>query len=104
MPDKYDVTCLNHQRCRELFTLQEYSDLCENSEESILLNVNALSEYAREFLESYSLDHWIPELVNLYENIQQKPVVLVEYPSDRMLEIVIDDNDNNDEDDIIIID
>ena len=105
LPDIYDVTCLNHHRCRELFSEKKYNDLCENHEDNVLVNTDSLSLYARELLEPYGMDYWISELVEIYRDFQQKPFRPLIYPSDTLvdIEIVIDD-DNNSDHEIIILD
>ena len=89
LADKYDVTCLNHVKCRELFADRTYQELCENSQDKINVDLNSLSEYARDCLEPYGVDYWISDLIEIYRDFPQNPVMVTIHPRTVLPEIVI---------------
>ncbi len=65
LPDKYDISILNHIRCRKLFTVSTSTEECDG-----LLEINLQPEAlttAREVLTMYGVDFLIHELLELYQ-------------------------------------
>jgi len=80
LPPKYDVTCLNHIRCRQIFAHQPYRNICEDVNVSLNVDIDSLSTYTRDVLEPYGVDHWISDLVDIYRDFPQDPVQVVMSP------------------------
>ena len=67
LPDKFDVTPLNHIRCRELFKITG-SD-CERSEDLCIdINLGALKT-ARDTLRMYGVENLVDQLLELYKTV-----------------------------------
>ena len=96
LPDKYDNTCLNHVRCRELFSLRRYKELCENTEVDLNLDTDSLSTYARDALEPYGVDNWISDLVDIYRDFPKNEVNILLSPMTPIPKLVILDENSND--------
>ena len=67
LPDKFDITPLNHIRCRELFKITD-SD-CERSEDLCIdINSGAL-KIARDTLRMYGVENLVDQLLELYKTV-----------------------------------
>lgn len=96
LPSKYDISYLNHVRCRQLFAHYSYASLCENGDASLNLDISSLSSYARDVLEPYGVDHWISDLVEIYRDFPQPPVEIILAPMAPLPQLIIlNENDND---------
>lgn len=72
-PPKYDVTCLRHARCRELFAPKSSSELTDDpiSLETLSVNKDIFEFGSRDILESYGAEGWIGNLVEFLPRMSQ---------------------------------
>lgn len=91
LPSKYDITCLNHVRCRELFSHQPYKSLCEDTETDLNIDTGSLANYARDVLEPYGVDHWISDLVDIYRDFPRRETSVVLSPLAPVPQLVLSD-------------
>jgi len=61
----YDTTCLNYQRCRELFRLIPSEQLTHDPINDDTVNIGALHPECREILESCDASDWLDDLISL---------------------------------------
>jgi len=68
-PTKFDVTCLNHRRCREIFSLKPSLEVCQTQPMRLDVNTTVLLEQARDVLSGYGAESWIPEFQRLFSGL-----------------------------------
>jgi 5'-3' exonuclease len=61
-----NIETLNHLRCREIFSDKTYLQVCEEPDYQLMINKSALSDYGRDYLQSYNVDKWIKPLYDIY--------------------------------------
>ena len=72
LPSKYDISCLNHNKCRELFLYCKSTNLLSIPNLSLDIDPNNIINSGRDILEPFGLEAWLQELMTLYE-IVPKP-------------------------------
>lgn len=82
LPQKYDTTCLNHVRCRELFSAKTYEEICEEPDLQLKIDREALQTYGRDHLQSYGVDGWIKELMVFYQRLPEPSMEFRPVPVD----------------------
>ena len=70
-PDNYDVTCLNHIRCREIFQAQEPYHVIDNDEigatqDDLQVNRDLFFKQGEDILRDNNLDDYFPRLWKAY--------------------------------------
>lgn len=63
LPAKYDKTCLNYVRCREILGHVASEKICQDE---LILNINMDLEDLRDRLEMYGAEDWIADITSLY--------------------------------------
>jgi len=63
LPVKYDKTCLNHIRCREILGHYPSEKICQDE---LVLNINTDLEDARDRLDMYGAEDWLRDITPLY--------------------------------------
>lgn len=63
LPSKYDKTCLNYTRCREILGRIPSEKICQ---EELILNINMDLEDLRDRLDMYEVEDWIADITSLY--------------------------------------
>ncbi len=66
LPEKYDKQCLNHIRCREIFSSFSSEEICQDE---IILNIDTDLSESRDRLEMYNAEDWLSDISFLYKNL-----------------------------------
>ena len=69
LPEKYDVTSLEVETCRDIFQYTKSSDYILESSSSFELNIETLEDTGREILEQYELLYMYEEIYILFTNV-----------------------------------
>jgi 5'-3' exonuclease len=83
---KYDVQCLKHIKCRQLFAYVHSGLLIVSG--YLDVNKNALMNTARDVLTNFHLDNYMERLVKLYQQLSQPVNNLPQPPTKPRLNIV----------------
>jgi len=72
-PEKYDISCLRHAHCRELFAPKSSQELTDDpiSLETLSINKDIFEFGSRDILESYGAEGWIQNLVSYFPMMSQ---------------------------------
>lgn len=73
LPDKYDTSPLNYQRCRELFALVDPEELTDDLISDQSVNLTPIPDHARDVLDSYNASYWLERLVPLLSAVDPIP-------------------------------
>lgn len=68
LPINLDKTCLNHIRCREIFSYKSSIELCENFNDS-MLNINKNLDDSKELFNKVGVSSQINNLISIYHQM-----------------------------------
>lgn len=69
LPKNLDISCLNHQRCREIFSFSFSKDIIENYDDTMNLEINkGAIKTCRDYMDVIGMSIHINKFVNLYNN------------------------------------
>ena len=68
LPEKYDVTILNHVRCREIFSIKPLNHTLDQLNERLIINGGAIMN-GFNILRSYGVETFFNEIINTYKRV-----------------------------------
>lgn len=72
LPSEYDISCLNHQKCRDLFKTVPSETISINIPDNNYLCIDFLSiKQHRDFFVKYDLEHTIPCIESFFSQLQK---------------------------------
>jgi 5'-3' exonuclease len=69
LPSHLDISCLLHNRCREIFSYVASVNLMKDPTEPLNLNKNTINEL-RDYLDTVGVSGQIPKLIKIYEKFE----------------------------------
>jgi len=68
-PQSYDITCLNYEECLSIFSSgkKEFYEICENYEDSILIDFDGVNNELEEFCVEYGLNNFADIMRGFYK-------------------------------------
>lgn len=70
LPQNLDITCLRHQRCRDIFSFTTSKDLIENYEDNVTLEINKdAMKTCRDYMFMIGMSSHINKFVNYYQTM-----------------------------------
>ncbi|NIO45180.1 MAG: hypothetical protein GTN36_06560, partial [Candidatus Aenigmarchaeota archaeon] len=75
LPEKYDISILNHNNCRKIFKSQNSQDICQTE---IVLNIDTSFIENNSIFEKYDIEYWFDDIYNLFKTLPNPTEIYIE--------------------------